>query len=54
MTYFLVKEILTTGPALDQFDHGVDVAAYGFGIRTRLVRGVHRGLGDFGAPNPAG
>jgi hypothetical protein len=39
-----------TGPAwsgLDQVNHDVDVAAYSFGIWTRLVRGVRQGLGDF-------
>jgi len=32
---------------LDQFSHDVDVAPCGLGIRTRLVRAVHQGLGDF-------
>jgi hypothetical protein len=40
-----------SGPALDQVDHGVDVAAYGSGIRTRSVRGVHAGPGRLRAPN---
>ena len=32
---------------LDQVSHEVDVASCGSGIRTRLVRYVHQGLGDF-------
>jgi hypothetical protein len=30
---------------LDEIDYDVDIAAYGFGVRTRLVRGVHERLG---------
>jgi hypothetical protein len=29
---------------LQQVDHDVDVAACGFGIRARLMRGIHQGL----------
>src|ERR1700686_1094285 len=31
----------------DQVSHNADVVPCGFGIRTRLVRTVHQGLGDF-------
>ncbi len=30
----------------DQVDRNIDVAAGGFGVRARLVRGIHQGLGD--------
>jgi hypothetical protein len=32
---------------LDHIDRHIDVAAYGFGIRTRLVRGIHEGPSRF-------